>query len=185
MAGRSLPFVRSLHRRTFAGLFAASTLAVLAGCAMGNVHTERDATFDLSAGKTYAWVTEDKVLIKHGEDKPKVRTEANEDRIRAAVDRELSAQGLRKVGKAEADVLVAFSVGIRMRYRLEGGDMTSVLTEGPGSKQTEGTLNVYVFDGQTLREVWHGWTSKMLVTDDNPDTVINTAVGKIMAAYPG
>mgnify|MGYP001222025662 CR=1 FL=1 len=96
----------------------------------------------------------------------------------------LAARGLEKVDAAEAGVLVAFSVGTRMRYRLEGGDRTSNFTEGPGDKQTRGTLNIYLLDRESDKEVWHGSVSRWLKKTDDPDAIVNDAVGKIMARFP-
>lgn len=171
-------------RRSFSLAFASGALGLLSACATSKVKTERDDAYDFNAPKTYAWVTDDLILIQFGKDQPRVRTRENELRVRAAIERELGSRGMTKVDKADADVLVAFSVGVRMRYRVEGGDSTSVWTETPGEKKTKGQLNFYMLDRATEREVWHGWTSKWLNATDDPDTIVNNAVAKILAAYP-
>ena len=154
------------------------------GCAASAPMVEKDDAYDFAAVATYAWVTDEPVLITFGEDQPNVRTKDNELRIRAAIERELSARGMEKVEADGAAVLVAFSVGTRMRYRLEGGDRTSNFTEGPGEKQTEGTLNIYLLDRATDKEVWHGSVTKWLDKSEDADAVVNEAVGKIMARFP-
>ena len=156
----------------------------LAGCASSTPVIEKDAGYDFAGVSTYAWVTDEPVLITFGDDQPNVRTKDNEMRIRAAIERELSARGMEKVEADGAEVIVAFSVGTRMRYRLEGGDRTSNFTDGPGNKQTQGTLNIYLLDRASDKEVWHGSTSKWLKKTDDPDAIINEAVGKIMAQFP-
>ena len=168
-----------------------STLLLLAapavattGCASSAAVVEKDGNYDFAAAQTYAWVTDEPVLITFGDDQPRVRTKENEMRIRAAIDRELESRGIAKVSADEATVLVAFSVGVDMRYRLEGGDRTSNFTDGPGSKQTKGTLNIYMLDRDTDAEVWHGSTSKWLKKTDDPEAIINEAVGTIMAKFP-
>ncbi|MGH1341820.1 MAG: DUF4136 domain-containing protein [Nannocystales bacterium] len=158
--------------------------AGITGCASSAPAVEKDDGFDFAAVSTYAWVTDEPVLITFGDDQPNVRTKENELRIRAAVERELAARGLEKSDASEARLLVAFSVGTRMRYRLEGGDRTSNFTDGPGQKQTQGTLNIYLLDRETDREVWHGSMSKWLRKTDDPDAIINGAVGKIMSVFP-
>lgn len=155
-----------------------------AACAP-KVYAERTPGLDLESAGTYAWVTEDPVLIQLGEDQPNIRTPENETRIRAAIDRELASRGLAIVPKEEAQVLVAFSVGVNIRYRLEGGDGTAVTTDGAADPRTKGTLNVYLIDPTTQKEAWHGWTSKWLSKDEDPDAVVNNAVQMIMATYPG
>ncbi|MCR9159552.1 MAG: DUF4136 domain-containing protein [Nannocystaceae bacterium] len=156
----------------------------LYGCASSAPVVEKDAGYDFGAVSSYAWVTDEPVLITFGKDQPNVRTKENEMRVRAAIERELEARGMEKVDPEAAQVMVAFSVGTRMRYRLEGGDRTSNFTEGPGAKQTEGTLNIYLLDRETDKEVWHGSTSKWLKKTDDPDAIVNEAVGKIMAQFP-
>jgi len=156
----------------------------LVGCASSTPLVEKDEAYDFAAVSTYAWVTEDPVLITFGQDQENVRTKENEARIRAAIERELSARGIEKTDADTAQVIVAFSVGTRMRYRLEGGDRTNALTDGPGQKQTQGTLNIYLLDRETDHEVWHGSTSKWLKKTDDPDAIINEAVAKIMARFP-
>ncbi|WP_266215917.1 DUF4136 domain-containing protein [Paraliomyxa miuraensis] len=148
------------------------------------VNAQRTPDYDLEAAKAYAWVTEDLVLIELGEDQPNVRTKDNERLIREAVNRELAARGFQLVPKEQAQVLVAFSVGVRVRYRVEGVDPSSITATGPGEPQTKGTLNIYLIDRATEAEVWHGWTSKWLHKGDDPAAVIDEAVRKIMAAYP-
>ena len=156
----------------------------LGGCASSAPVVEKTEGYDFAAVSTFAWVTDEPVLITFGEDQPNVRTKENELRVRAAIERELAARGLEKVDAAEAGVLVAFSVGTRMRYRLEGGDRTSNFTEGPGDKQTRGTLNIYLLDRESDKEVWHGSVSRWLKKTDDPDAIVNDAVGKIMARFP-
>ncbi len=176
----------TIRTALWSGLLGGTLVSALvaAGCASTAPIVEKDAGFDFAAVKTYAWVTDEPVLIAFGEDQPNVRTKDNELRVRAAVERELSARGMEKVDASAADALVAFSVGIRMRYRLEGGDRTSNFTDGPGQKQTQGTLNVYLLDRETDREVWHGSVSEWLKKSDDPDVVINEAVAQIMSRYP-
>lgn len=156
---------------------------VAVGCASTAPIVEQDAGFDFAAVKTYAWVTDEPVLITFGEDQPSIRTKDNELLVRAAVERELSARGMEKVDAASADALIAFSVGVRMRYRIEGGDRTS-FADGPGTKQTKGTLNIYVLNHETDEEVWHGSVSEWLKKSDDAEVVVNEAVAKIMSRYP-
>ncbi len=166
-------------------LLSVALLAPLAvGCASSTPVVEKDDAYDFSAVSTYAWVTDEPIMITFGDDQPTVRTKDNELKIRAAIERELGTRGMAKVEADAAQLLVAFSVGTRMRYRLEGGDRSSSVTDGPGDKQTKGTLNIYLLDREADKEVWHGSTSKWLEKGDDADVVINEAVGKIMSVFP-
>lgn len=190
MARAAAPRVHSSSRRATlrllgAGLVAAGLLGSASACAP-KVHAERTPGYDLESAKTYAWVTEELILIELGEDQPNVRTKDNERLLRAAIDDALAARGFQKVPREQAQLLVAFSVGVRVRYRVEGVDERSAVTAtGPGEPQTKGTLNIYLLDRAQEQEVWHGWTSKWLTKGEDPKTVIDEAVGKIMAVYPG
>ncbi|MEM7155524.1 MAG: DUF4136 domain-containing protein [Myxococcota bacterium] len=163
----------------------AGGVLLLAGCASTQLKAERAPDYELESAKTYAWITDELVLIGFGEGNETVRTKDNETLIRAAIDRELAAKGLTLVSAEEAELLVAFSVGLRTRYRLEGGPGTAVTMDGPGETQTEGTLNVYLADRVGGREVWHGWATKRLNKGDDPKVVIDTAVSGILGIFPG
>jgi hypothetical protein len=174
---------RPSRRRALALLGAGLLLASVA-CAP-KVLAERTPGYDLESAKTYAWITDELVLIQLGEDQPNVRTKDNERRIRAAVDRELAARGFTLAPRDQAALLVAFSVGVRIRYRLEGGEGNPVTGAGaPAKPQTKGTLNIYLLDRALETEIWHGSTSKWLRKSDDPGVVIDQAVAKIMAVFP-
>jgi Domain of unknown function (DUF4136) len=173
------------HRRDALRALAALALCGLTACG-GAVQTERVTAYPLEQPHSYAWVTDELVLIQLGDDQPNVRTPQNEQRLRAAIDRALQARGFTAAPRDQADLLVAFSVGTTMRYRVEGGAAgSSYGGMEPGAKQTKGTLNIYLLDRAKHSEVWHGWTSKWLSKSDDPDAVVNDAVAKIMAAFPG
>jgi hypothetical protein len=174
--------VSMIRRRMSAGLglfFVAATM----GCAT-RVHHDVTACAQVSAPHTFAWITEDPVLIQLGERHPLVRTEDNERRVREAIDRELTDRGFTRVAHDEAELHVAFSVGTRQRYRLEGGPDSWIASLRPGEKQTKGTLHIYLLDPDDGNEIWHGWTSRWLTKDDDPDAVVDDAVGRITAELP-
>ena len=153
------------------------------GCA-GKAHHEATKGYDVAKSATYAWATEDLVMIGVGEPQPQVRTEANERRLRAAIDASLTEHGYAKAAPADADLIVAFSVGTRVRYRLEGGENSYIASLQPGEKQTKAALHIYLLHRGDQIEAWHGWTSKWLTRGDDPDTVVREAVGQIMAELP-
>jgi hypothetical protein len=173
-------------RRRALALLGVGLLLASAACAPA-VQAERTANYDFAAATTFAWITEDLVLIELGEPQPTVRTKDNERLVRAAIERELAARGMTKVPHDQATLLVSFSVGVRVRYRVEGGEGTSPGINSLGSPsepQTKGTLNIYLLDRAQQQEVWHGSTSKWLRKSDDPEAVINEAVRKVMAVYP-
>lgn len=183
MSSTSRAHVLPSRRRALA-LVGAGLLLASAACAPA-VQAERSASYDFASANTYAWITDDLVLIELGEPQPNVRTKDNELRVRAAVERELGARGFTKAPHDQAALLVSFSVGVRIRYRVEGGQGNAVTgVGGPSEPQTKGTLNIYLIDRAQEHEVWHGSTSKWLRKSDDPTAVVDEAVAKVMAVYP-
>lgn len=161
------------------------TCLLVGAAACSPVHAERVSEYPLESKKTYAWITEEPVLIQFGDAQPNVRTPQNEANLREAIDASLGGRGFTKVAKDEAELLVAFSVGTTMRYRIEGQTSgTAIGGIEPGAKQTKGTLNIYLVDRAQMKEVWHGWTSKWLSKQEDPKKIATDAVNDIMAAYP-
>ena len=172
----------SMIGRGFVG--ACSLVAMLTmGCAAA-VHHDVTACSDVAAMRTYAWITDDPVLIQLGDRQPAVRTQANEQRLRAAIDDALARRGFTRVAREDADLHVAFSVGTRTRYRLEGSSNSWVGGLVPGEKQTKGTLHIYLLQPDGGSEIWHGWTSQWLAKDDDADVVVHDAVTRIAKELP-
>ena len=98
----------------------------------------------------------------------------DEQRIRRAVDGQLSARGYRKVGSAaEADLVVSFTIGSQQKTRAQqtGGSMTSYYPDYAGGQwygtspvrvytYTGGTLSLEFYDRRSKQAVWVGWAAK-------------------------
>jgi hypothetical protein len=167
-------------------MFAAAGLCCVMTTACATAaHHETTACSAVSTPRTFAWITDDPVLIQLGERHPSVRTEDNERRLRTAIDRELEHRGFTRVERDDAELHVAFSVGTERRYRLEGGRDSWIAGLEPGRKQTKGTLHVYLLEPGEGNEIWHGWTSQWLSTDDDPDAVVTDAVRRVADELPG
>ncbi len=69
---------------------------------------------DFSNFHTYAWIT-DESLIARSDATSELGYPLNEQRTRAAMERELAHKGYRKVSGEEADFVVSFTVGSRDR----------------------------------------------------------------------
>jgi len=138
---------------------------------------------DFSQYSSYRWLTDDLVLIQSGTGNEKVRNVDNEKRIRSAVDQAMTSKGLTHGGD-EADLVVAFTVGTKVRYKLEGGTRSTIITDGPGGTVTRGTLTLYVFDPKTNVQIWEAWTSKDLQPGADPEIVIYEAVSLLLAEFP-
>ena len=166
---------------TIALLLAAPSI----GCAKQmKAETEWAEGTDFSKYTTYRWITEDLVLIQSGSGDPNIRTTENETRIRAAVDKALEAKGLRKAEGEEAQLVVAFTVGTKLHYKISGAGGQDLDILGEGDSVTRGTLTLYLFDHATQKQIWSAWTSKDLERGTDPDTVINAAVGVLLNEFP-
>lgn len=154
------------------------------GCAKQlRAEVEHAEDVDFSQYQTYRWITDDLVLIQSGTGDDRIRNVDNERRIRAAIDRELAAKGLLEATGDDADLIVAFTLGTRVRYHIQGGNNYDIVTD-PAAAYTRGVLTIYLFDRAGGRQIWAARTQKDLEPGDNPDAVINTAVDVLLAKYP-
>ncbi|KIG12026.1 hypothetical protein DB30_02111 [Enhygromyxa salina] len=140
---------------------------------------------DFSQYQTYRWITDDLVLIQSGDGNENIRNVENEKRIRAAVERELEAKGLKKATGEDAHLLVAFTVGTQVRYKIQGGGATGLdLVAGGPAKVTRGRLTLYLFDQASKTQIWSAWTQDDLEPGSDPDAVVNSAVSVLMNEFP-
>jgi hypothetical protein len=160
--------------------------APLAGCTKQlKAHTDYVEGTDFSQYQTYRWITDDLVLIQAGAGDPAIRTIENEQRIRAAVDRELAEKGLKKVDTEDAELGIAFTVGTKVHYKIQGGGGMSLdIITSDSAKVTQGTLTLYLFDRASQRQIWSAWTKKNLEPGTDPDTVIDEAVSVLLNELP-
>ena len=193
-------------------LFRSATVVVLtlSACASAIQSTVDVADqADFSNFQTYAWIT-DESLIARSDATSELGYPLNEQRTRAAVERELARKGYRKVSGTEADFVVSFTVGSRVRvqqyyndygYSYRGyhhgftrygysrfgypgyghyGSTASVYTF------TEGSLVVDIFDNRSKEAIWHGSASKRLSRQDkdNATQLINQAIASLLIEFP-
>jgi hypothetical protein len=120
---------------------------------------------DFSKYKTYAWGT------------PKQKA-PDPNHPLDDIDAALQAEGLQKVGSdANPDLLVAFSVGNKLVYVIQG------LRRNPIVKQ--GTLVVELADPQSKRIVWWGVGEDTLTDNRDKDLpMIQRTISKMFRKYP-
>lgn len=173
-------------RRLAPFAFALILATPLAGCAKQlKVETEYSADTDFSQYRTYRWLTDDLILIQSGTGNEAVRNVENEKLIRAAVERELEAKGLTKAEGADAQLVVAFTVGTKVRYKIQGGGASALdITSKEDETVTRGRLTVYLFDSASEKQIWEAWSQKDLSRDESPEVVINAATAALMAEFP-
>jgi hypothetical protein len=145
--------------------------------------TEYAKNVDFSKYHTYRWITDDLVLIQSGTGNDEIRNVENERRIRAAVERELEAKGLKKAEGDDAQLIVAFTVGTKVRYRIQGGANFD-LVAAPDESYTRGVLTIYMFDRDSDKQIWQARTYEDLEPGEDPDAVIDAAVDVLLDAFP-
>ncbi len=178
--------------RLFRPLLATVVVLTLSACASAIQSTVDVADqADFSNFQTYAWITDDS-FIARSDATSELGYPLNEQRTRAAVERELARKGYRKVSSEEADFVVSFTVGSRDRVRVQQyygnhgysyhGYHHGFTRYGfaryayPGYGNygstervytfTEGSLVVDIFDNRSKEAIWHGSASKRLSRQD-------------------
>ena len=131
-----------------------------------------------------------------------------EQRIRAAVERELEMKGFERVTSGDADFKVAFHVVAEEKLDVRTLDNYSYDYYGyrrfgrpfyygylgPGfvtrsyvREYLEGTVILDIVDAKKNELIWRGWASKALAHNPEADRVnmyVSEAVGKILEEFP-
>jgi hypothetical protein len=160
-------------------------ILALASCSSMRINTDYDTTVDFSTLKTYAWMERQR---PEGED-PRMDNTLLEARVRAAVNRELSARGYPKVAAEDATFLVTYHVAREERFQLRS---TGGAGWGWGStthvhQYEEGTLILDILspDGNML--LWRGTATAHVNESASPsrrEKQINEAVERILKRFP-
>ncbi len=178
-----------------------AVMSALAACTSPvETITNVNPKVDISVYKSFSWIS-DKPLVSHIPDgqpfNPVIET-----RIKSAIVEGFQSKGYAMVdNSAEADFVVAFTVGTRDKIRLitVPAPYHHYYRRGPGFRAyyygapavsaytyTEGVLAVDVFDVKTKQPTWHGYSTKLITLSDkkNPGPVIREIVTSTLAAFP-
>ena len=171
--------------------------SLLAACSTIKTVHDSDPSADFTRYRTWAWISDENLIgPKAGEVQVSYVSPIDEQRIRRAVEAEMSAKGYRKADQAEADLIVSFTVGSEEKTRVystpTGGGYYDDFGYGGwyGGSQvrtvqyTEGTLSVQFYERESKNAVWVGWASKRVSKSDDSEKVINEAVEKILEKFP-
>ena len=176
-------------------IFFGVVILLLSSCA-GGPSIDYDVAADFSAYKTYAWSEKtDEATSKSQADSPLVHK-----RVRADIDENLQAKGLRSVDAAQADLLVTYHLSVAVTGHTSSSVSIGVGSFGPhssvglsvgapvgGRAIKEGTLVIDLIDAKTKALVWQGSTSRKVSRSPTPEKTnakIDEAVGEILAKYP-
>lgn len=169
-------------------------LLVLAGCAGQQVTTDYNPKAGFSQYRTFAMVSSPDSLSH----------QLIDDRVRSAVEAQLTEKGLTETSREKADLYIGYGVvdhtqkevsttrwnwgpGYGWRY-YRWGLAWPAITEHDINTYTDGTIVVSLVDAKTRREVWQGQAADVLsLPVSNPRNAtkdINQAVAKIFTKYP-
>ena len=176
-----------------------AVMSALAACTSPvETITNVNPKVDISVYRSFAWIS-DKPLVAHIQDgrpfNPVIET-----RIKSAIVEGFQTKGYAMVDNhAEADFVIAFTLGTRDKIRLTTVPVPyhRYYRRGPpayyyGAPEisahtyTEGVLAVDVFDVKTKQPTWHGYSTKLITLSDkkNPGPVIREIVTSTLAAFP-
>ena len=188
--------------KTRVSFWIASACLLLAGCATTMTATsDFDETVDFSKYRTFSWIGPNP-LIRSVTQRP--LSPLVEQRLMTNTRELLPARGLSFVeNPAEADLLVAFTIGSRDGIRIDsiptpwtharptGPRRTAWRGYWPGNtvttrQYTEGQLAVDMFDVAEARPVWHGTTGRQLTRSEreSPDELLREALEAIFEKFP-
>jgi hypothetical protein len=168
----------------------------LAACSQTSTRSDYDPAADFSGYRAYTWVTDDLMVQPRAATDPTI-SPLVQQRIHDAIDTALQAKGFAEDAGA-ADFVVAFTVGLRDRVRVDHwgpyggfyrpygryGGFGMSYSQPLATNYTEGTLAIDVFDGQTRRPVWNGTATKIVnETDERPEE-IQRIVNAVLADFP-
>jgi Domain of unknown function (DUF4136) len=186
----SSQYEASMLSTCFARSTALFCAAVLSGCA--NIQSGADFPLGLRLDQyqTFTWGAGD--TLPAGD--PRLDNNPFFDaRVRAAVELELAAHGLRRVSSAP-DLLVHYHASVRQRTDVVRADEARGYTnmEMRASEQViqfdEGTLIVDVADAKSKVVLWRGWSQTdvggLLADPREMEKRINSSVRQMMQRFP-
>ncbi|MGI2173239.1 DUF4136 domain-containing protein [Shewanella ulleungensis] len=177
-------------------LFIAVAVLALSACSTLKSSSDFDPSVNFSQYKSFAWVE------KNNGDAEYHLDGLMDQRVRTAIETQLSQKGISKVDKPEADLLVNYITKVDKKINVDTFNSHFGYNPyyGPrwglaGSMQTEtivreyevGTLMVDLVDNKTGKLVWRGTIADTVREQSTPQErveTINHAIGSVMMNYP-
>lgn len=176
-----------LPRFSRASLHLTALLAALAvaGCATTrSVSSFLERGVDLNRYQSYSWGPGD----RQGTGDPRLdNNEIFQERVQAAVDAQLAANGFKKT-PGSPDVLVHFHASVQQRLDLQNAEPFTPCTDCKPFVYDAGTLVVDLVDPRTNNLLWRGWAEENIdgVIDNQQrlEERIDAAIERIFAKFP-
>jgi hypothetical protein len=175
-----------MMRRSQVFVGTAIAALVLAGCATMQIGSYVDRAAEFNRYRTYAWGPTD--FFRTGDPRLDNNTFFQE-RVQAAVDRELSARGFEKVSSGAPDLLIHYHASVTQRVDISGADRQhGYCDECRPFVFDAGTLTLDLVDTRTNKLVWRGWAEGSLdgVINDQMwmEQRVDEAVARILEKLP-
>ncbi|WP_351001271.1 DUF4136 domain-containing protein [Shewanella sp. TB7-MNA-CIBAN-0143] len=177
-------------------LFIAAAVLALSACSTLKSTSDFDPSVSFEQYKTYSWVE------KKNEDAGYHLDGLMDQRVRAAIETQLSQKGISKADKQNADLLVNYitkvdkkinidtfnsNFGYNPYYGPRWGFGGSIHSETTVREYDVGTLMVDLVDNKTGKLIWRGTVADTVREQSTPEERINTinqAIGTVMMNYP-
>lgn len=175
---------------------APALFTALLACAGVSVNQDYDPSADFGSYRTFDWFPGGRELTGNVE----VDSPFLDERIRAAVGRELITKGYQKVANQTPDFYVNYHVSVQQKLTSSGmsvgygvgsygswGGVGVGMNSSPVRQYDEGTLVIDFVDSASRKLVWRGTGSKALSRNPTPqDTTetIDVAARQILTQFP-
>lgn len=143
--------MRPLVRLSVAALAALA----LTGCATTNVRSFVERGVDVQQYRTYSWGP----AREQATGDPRLdNNRFFQERIEAAIERNLNARGFEKARAGESDLLIRYYASVEQQVNANGADQPYTSCEGCQPYVFDaGTIVIDLIDARTRRMVWRGW----------------------------
>ncbi len=177
-------------------VIALASALIQTGCA-SRVRTDFDRGADFSSYQTFDWLAPPQrasSATESGSNDPFSSNSLLDKRVRAAVERTLSARGYRRTDESNADLRLNYHVLFRDKLVASGTDFgyhNRYRHSGFGigfdfsvRQYKEGTIIVDIIDRATDQLIWRGWAASRNNDGNYDEAEISYAIEKILAKFP-
>lgn len=177
--------MRSERRLGTMMVMVAAIAAATAGCAMRTVQSFAEPGVDFGRYQRYGWAPADRVATGD----PRLdNNDIFRDRVRAAIDRQLSTKGFQAEASGRPDVLVHYHASVTEQINLHEHAPWDACPDCKPFIFDAGTLVIDLVDAQTNALLWRGWAEGNMagLIDNQPllEMRIDDTVSRIFQKLP-
>jgi hypothetical protein len=169
-------------------------IVLIAGCSSYDIKYDYDVDSNFSAFKTYGWIPRE---ISNASGSARTAMQSNtllDDRIRKAVDNQMTAKGF-TLATENPDVMLVYHVGAQNKVDVTDWGYTYAGSYWGGGlgrsvdvyEYTEGTLIVDMVNASTKQLAWRGSATGVVDPSSSPEqreARVNDVVARIFENYP-